>query len=78
MAHTAMSHNDRASLCKLHEYLTTCKACNNESTTKLSEFTVGCLVLPVRFEIISHFVNRELTSSFVSQTITIISGGLPL
>ncbi|KAJ0899645.1 hypothetical protein HanRHA438_Chr08g0370961 [Helianthus annuus] len=39
-----------SSSCKLHKHLTTCKACNNESTTKLSEFTVGCLVLQVCFE----------------------------
>ena len=26
-------------------HLKACKACNNESTTKLSEFTVGCLVI---------------------------------
>ncbi|MFS7936194.1 hypothetical protein Hanom_Chr05g00412631 [Helianthus anomalus] len=29
----------------IDKHLRACKACNNESTTKLSEFTVGCLVI---------------------------------
>ncbi|MFS8006649.1 hypothetical protein Hanom_Chr14g01251721 [Helianthus anomalus] len=73
-----MSHNVHASSCKLQKYLTTCKACNNESTTKLSEFTVGCLVLPICFEIISCFVNHELTSNLCFPNHNHKQWGLPM